>query len=81
MYVPTPNKDYYQWFEMEFGVPLGDYWTQSGPDLDKFIADVGLSGVSDDDLLPAIINKFGYRAARLIARLELMVIQAQSAPD
>jgi len=37
--------------------------------------------VSDDDLLPAIINKFGYRAARLIARLELMVIQAQSAPD
>ncbi len=68
--IPLPNKDMQEWFLMEFNYALWYFWTEYGLDVEKFKQMILREDVADEDLLPAIVNKYGYRAARCVRRLE-----------
>ncbi len=68
--IPLPNKDVQEWFLLEFNYALPYFWTEYGLDVEKFKQLILGFDVPDEELLAAVVNKYGYRAARCVRRLE-----------
>lgn len=74
--IPLPPMAYQEWFLLEYGFSLEHYWKEDGLDIEKFKQEILGFDVPDEELLSAISEKFGVRAARCIQRLEeYMLVQ------